>query len=507
MTRRKGHALAHSLVCLLFGAAMLLPAGQVRADAGWFESGDVVLRIDLMLLNDAGVIRLPITEWPLPRAAVRHAIDEAKTFQALNTAVTLALERVRARLDHGGARGAGRLALAGTVGGGSPALLRNFATPVREDGELGVRAAYENARFAVSLNATAVASPEDGQELRADGSHATLQWGNWLFSANTLDRFWGPSHESSLILSNNARPMPTVMVERATARPFESRWLDWLGPWRFSFGISRMEGSREDIDRPLFMAWRVAVMPFKDIELGFSRTAQFCGEQLSCDLDTFGNMLAGNDNVGIDATAENEPGNQMAGFDIRWASPLGSWPYAIYSQMIGEDESSYLPAKYLAQYGLEAWRPSRDGGMLQMFAEYSTTTCSANTDRGPYYNCAYNQGQFNVEGYRYRGRVIGYTADRDSDNYALGATYTMPDGSLWGATARTSRLNRDDSGDVRNTVSSVPASYDALELSWQGRLFGDRVTVNVGVESLEPAGAEREVEPFGLVSWKHEFGP
>ena len=112
-------------------------------------------------------------------------------------------------------------------------------------------------------------------------------------------------------------------------------------------------------------------MPFKDIELGFSRTAQFCGEQLECNLSVFGNMLAGNDNVGIDATAENEPGNQMAGFDMRWNSPIGNWPYAIYSQYIGEDESSYLPAKYLAQFGVEVWKPLADGGLVQGFAEYS----------------------------------------------------------------------------------------------------------------------------------------
>ena len=60
------------------------------------------------------------------------------------------------------------------------------------------------------------------------------------------------------------------------------------------------------------MAWRVVVMPFKEVEIGFSRTAQFCGEQLACDSDVFGNLIVGNDNVGIDATPENEPGNQMA---------------------------------------------------------------------------------------------------------------------------------------------------------------------------------------------------
>ena len=53
---------------------------------------------------------------------------------------------------------------------------------------------------------------------------------------------------------------------------------------------------------------------------------------------------------------------------------------------------------------------------MQAFVEYASTTCSANTGSGPYYNCAYNQGRFNVEGYRYNGRVIGYTSDRDAEN-------------------------------------------------------------------------------------------
>jgi hypothetical protein len=342
--------------------------------------------------------------------------------------------------------------------------------------------------------------------VRLDGSHATMQLGNWLLSANTLERFWGPSHESSLILSNNARPMPTVMVERAEARPFESRWLDWLGPWRFSFGISQMESDREDIDEPLFMAWRVVVMPLRGLELGFSRTAQFCGEQLACTLDTFGNMLAGNDNVGIDSTEETEPGNQMAGFDMRWESPIGSWPYAISAQAIGEDESSYLPAKFLMQYGLDVWKPFGDGSILQGYAEYSTTTCSYTSGSGPYYNCAYLQGRFNVEGYRYRGRVIGHTTDSDAENFALGAMFTTAGGTMWTATARASRLNH-DGFDPRNTVSAGPAEYRALDLGWRREWGRNSITVELGAESVVPVDADADFEPFGFLRWRHDFRP
>jgi hypothetical protein len=491
----------------LFAALLLaLSARPVAADAGWFESGDVVLRNDLLLLNDAGIIRLPVSEWPIPRAAVSYAVAHGKPKYARNAAVALALARVRARLD-AVPSGTRRLSFGASIVAGDPGLLRDFDALGREDAEIGGRVVYSSGeRAEVSLNLAAVANPVDGHELRADGSSATLQLGNWLISAQTLDRWWGPSHESSLILSNNARPMPTLVAERATAQPFESPWLSWLGPWRFSFGISEMENERQDIDSPLFMAWRVVIMPFKDIELGFSRTAQFCGKQLECSLSVFGNLLVGNDNVGIDATAANEPGNQMAGFDIRWNSPIGNWPYAIYSQFIGEDESSYSPAKYLTQYGIEIWKPTARGGLVQGFTEYSSTTCSGNTSRGPYYNCAYTQGRFDVEGYRFRGRVIGHTADADSDVYSFGATYTSEGGGLWSAVARTARLNRGGAApDIRDTVSAVPANYKALEFGWRGRLLGGAVGVDVGAESYRADGARRETGAFGFVGWRREF--
>jgi hypothetical protein len=492
--------LAACAIALLGVFALQTPA---RADAGWFESGDAQLRVDLQLLNDANVIRYPLNQWPIPRAALQYCVANAKEHSATNSAVMAALARLRARVA---AFDSKRSTFSAVARGGAPGLLRDFDSIAREDAELGGGFSYDSSRFSVGLSVIGVSDPDDGQEVRVDGSHATVQLGNWLLSANALDRWWGPGHESSLILSSNARPMPTLMVERAVALPWESKWLSWLGPWRFSFGISQMEDEREDIDKPLFMAWRVVVMPFKDIEFGFSRTAQFCGEGLPCDASSFWDMLIGNDNVGYDATPESEPGNQMAGFDMRWASPIGSGPYAVYAQYIGEDESSYLPAKYLGQVGIETWKPLARGDMLQFFAEYANTTCSGMSSSGPYYNCAYNQGQFDVEGYRYRGRVIGHTTDSDAESVAVGATYSALNGALWSATARAARLNH-DGYDARNTVSAGPADYAALELQWRGKLFDEAVSVELGVEALEPEGGSRDIEPYGFVGWRHEFAP
>ncbi len=90
----------------------LRPAGRVagaplrpaHADAGWFESGDTLLRIDLQLLNDAEVIRLPVNQWPMPRAAVAYALANAKDSLRHQHAVSRGA-RARARARRHGARG------------------------------------------------------------------------------------------------------------------------------------------------------------------------------------------------------------------------------------------------------------------------------------------------------------------------------------------------------------------------------------------------------------------
>jgi hypothetical protein len=494
-----------AIVCVFLCISCSVLQSATAADAGWFASGDSQLRMDLQVLNDAEVIRLPLNQWPLPRAAVEYALANAKEHAATNAAVMATLASVRELM-----KAPRRATYSAALRVGEAGLLRDFDTVGRENAELEFAAKYSADRFSFGLVATGAADPQDGREARLDGSHATVKLGNWLFSANTLERWWGPGHESSLILSNNARPMPTLLVERAEARAPRWGWLQWLGPYRFTFAISRMESERQDIDAPLFMAWRVALMPFKDIELGLSRTAQFCGKQLECNLDVFGNMLAGNDNVGIDASPENEPGNQMAGFDLRWSSPIGNGPYAIYAQYIGEDESSYLPAKYLGQLGFEVWKPLASGGLAQMFAEYSNTTCaglSINSNRGPFYNCSYTQGRFSAEGYRYHGRVIGHTADSDAETYSVGAKYSDPRGRLWTLTGRAARLNHDDGFDPRNTVSAIPADYAAMELGWRGKLLGGRLDLDVGVESIDPSVGEKKIDPFGFIGWRYEFAP
>ena len=188
MVRCRGARFRATRLCV---AACCRRSRPARADAGWFESGDTQLRLDLQLLNDAEVIRYPLNQWPLPRAAVQYALANAKEHVATNSAVDGgARARARARRRRP-AKGAW-LSIRG-IRGGEPGLWRDFDTLAREDGEFGAGLTYSTAGdFPWDSTSRVSRIPLTATRCALDGSHATVQSGNWLISANTLDRWWGP---------------------------------------------------------------------------------------------------------------------------------------------------------------------------------------------------------------------------------------------------------------------------------------------------------------------------
>jgi hypothetical protein len=110
--------------------------------------------------------------------------------------------------------------------------------------------------------------------------------------------------------------------------------------------------------------------PFDGLQLGLSRTLQWGGRERDEDARTLLRGILGRDNPGTKGiTIENQPGNQLAGFD--WRLQLGAdGGGAFYGQAIGEDENGYLPSAYILQAGVEL-RWSVPGALLLGFAEWN----------------------------------------------------------------------------------------------------------------------------------------
>jgi len=436
--------------------------------------GDVRLRHDVQMLADAGIIDAPITGWPVFLADLR--ID-ASLRDGLDPGGVAALQRVfptREVID--------RLRLEASAGGISePERFRSFQDTPREQGELSARVAGTAGRLAFNVTGTWVNDPLDKREWRADGSYAGIAFGNWFGAISATDRWWGPGWDGSLVLSSNARPIPAISLQRRRALRPGAQWLRWIGPWTMQVLVGQLESDR-DVPDARFLGWRFGFKPLPRLEIGLTRTALWCGDGRPCDFETFLDLLSGiRDNPVDSTTRADDPGNQLAGFDMRFTFDGLGRPWGFYSQWIGEDEANGLPSGYLAVLGLETWGPHR-GGSYRVHAEYGETTCSALTDSDPNFDCAYEHTIY-TGGYRYRGRAIGHSMDADGIMFSVGGVWVETTGNTWQFLGRRIEVNR--SNGANNTVSPLKQDVYTLEVS-HTRDFGfAALSVGLGHEDGE----------------------
>ena len=487
---------------LFLGVAALLASQAAFAQSFFLPASDSRLRDDLSLLVDEGVLNLPVNEWPLAREDVAQAVARVHSTDLHDAALRAALSRVVGATTKPADAADWRIREV-SVTAGEPGLLRDDATLGRENFELRSAGGMSNDRYGITLAATGVVDPSDGQHIRFDGSDVTVRWGNWLFSANQMDRWWGPGRDGSLILSTNARPMPAVSLDRYRSLPVDFPVLRWLGPWRFSGFLGLGENERPDVDRPVFMGMRLSFKPAPIFEFGMSRTAQFCGKGRPCGMKTFGRVLIGQDNPGWRGlnNPAAEPGNQMAGFDVRIVSPFKMLPLALYAQEIGEDNSATgIPERYLGLFGAESWFMLDSGSVLRAHIEYANNSCKwYNPSLEP--NCAYRQGIF-FAGYRYRGRNIGHTADGDSETTSISLALTQPQGDKWSVLVRRGRLDAYGAPDPYNPVSQGRSDFDSVQFAWEGQVRGQGLAMQLGYERQKPASAGDAKGIFGFIQWR-----
>lgn len=477
----------------------------------WLPPGDLALRHDIQLLADAGIIRSPIMTWPMSWPDIsRDVVNAAGETQSYTDDVNAALARVRRAANAAAINGLKGLQLR-AVASSDPTYLRTFADTPREQGELSAGASWLTDHFAARVQATVVTSPEDKQTLRLDGSYVGVNVGNFMISAGAMERWWGPGWDGSLILGSNARPIPSLTVERNYTDPFKTRWLSWIGPWRASFSVGQAEGSTTARDGTLpvlpdvkFMSARVDFRPRPWLEIALSRTAQFCGQGRHCSLTTLKDVLIGHDNqvTSSGSIAASQPGNQMAGYDLRLTSPWKKLPIAGYAQFIGEDEANGLPSKFLGLLGGEIWGNSR-WGSYRLRGEFADTSCEF-TRSHPEFNCAYRNGLY-PQGYSYRGRMIGHAMDNDGRMYSAAFMLVRPSGDSYSFLLRKVNLNRGGpTPDAAHALSPVPTRLKNLELQYnRGFSFG-QLRAGLGVDdSTGPARTGTDVR--GFLEWRQGY--
>ncbi|MCZ8132983.1 MAG: hypothetical protein O9284_17060 [Steroidobacteraceae bacterium] len=481
-----GSILPDGVRAALVLVSALVPAAAALAQAlPYLPAGDVRLRHEVQLAVDAG--RMPLgSTWPIP---TRDVPEQER-------------DRLRSQVQPGSAQDAGWFA----NGALEPTMLRGYADTPRENAEVGAHAGWAAGDYAGgALRLSYAADPEDGRAFRYDDSYLAWRFGNWWATVGAQQRWWGPGHEGSLILSSNARPMLQVSLDRAEARAPEWTWLKWVGPYRWTTFMGALESDHSGFPNPLVWGLRLSFRPFDGgLEVGLSRTAQWCRPGV-CDLNAFGNVLLANDNRGESVADEEEPGNQLAGADIRYRLPI-EFPLAAYWQFNGEsiDNGNYRPRQLTQLIGFETWsRSTETGGSWRAFVEYAGTACGDIGFSGDEttFGCAYENGVF-TDGYRYRGRVIGHSAERDARLYALGGLYADSHGRTWEIRLRGGELNRGATAALSpsNTIAPLATDLWSAEARLTGALAGLRYRFGIGIDRMGAVGSYTDVSARAFVS-------
>jgi hypothetical protein len=323
-----------------------------------------------------------------------------------------------------------------------------------------------------------------------------------MVTAGWQQRWWGPGNDASSILSSNARPRPGLALQRNLSTPFETKWLSWLGPWNLTTFMEYLDDERQTED-PLLWGFRFGFRPLKGLEINVTRTAMWCGEGRPCDFETFLKVMTGRDNRGNNVAPEDEPGNQLAGYDIRWSLPKGI-PFALYMQWTAEDgRGQGVPiGSFLRMVGAEFW--GEIGGLAhRTYFEVADTTAREGgfgfSDKKP--NTAYNHLLYPT-GYRYNKRVLGHSIDGDGRSYSVGSTLVQSAGHTWNVSLRYMQINQEGSPDPAHSLSSTPQDRADVQLSHERLTRFGRFNIGIGYIYLDDEASGTDSSDLtGFIRW------
>jgi hypothetical protein len=428
------------ILFLVVGTSLSLRAEPfITTDKLW-------LRADIETLANLGVIKTPITTWPLTWGPILKDLSNAKLTEVPEEYHGAYFRVLRTgRKETGKDNSLTELRLSFNQ---ETQLLRRFGDKFREKREFSTRVSGMSSHFAWNIEVTALPEvPKGNRRDRYDGSYLAGIAGNWIVYLGEVEKWWGPGFENSLILSNNAKPIPAINLKRNYAEPFEHPLFNWLGPWTLSAFAGQLDDPRT-VDQAKLLGMSVAFNPIDTLEIGLRRTAQWGGEGRPETLGSLADMFLGLDNCDEGGLScddpSTEPGNQLAAIDISWRNNF-LIPTKFYLQMVGEDEAGYFPSKKSFLFGVTS-NLSLFGESVLINLETLETTVDGdgNVPGVPFdgYNTLYEHSIY-TSGYRYYGRSLGATIDNDSKITAVSAVYQTLDYGNFSLAFRSVELNFD----------------------------------------------------------------
>ncbi|WP_441002057.1 capsule assembly Wzi family protein [Pseudocolwellia agarivorans] len=437
----------------------------------WVDTSNIFLRAQIQYLSDVGIIKTPTTTYPLMWGDIAKDLNNV-AYRSLNESSENAYHYVMNQLRLA-KRNQKTIELNASL---EDKRFTSFGDDFRDKNNISIHTTWMTDSFAVKLSTSYNPSPIDGDKVRYDGSYLAGYIGNWVVSVGMQDRWWGPGWDSSLALSNNARPIPALALSRKSAEPFVIPFTDYGIPWTVTSFMGVMDDERV-IEDTLLWGFRLNFKPFENLEIGISRLAQWGGEGRPQGSSTFWNVLLGKDNCGAGGldcgeNRELEPGNQQAGYDLRYSFNLFDTPLSLYGQYYAEDGDNNSSFGFLTEpvtlVGIDSHiRPFNTP--TTVYFEFTDTfaDCSDGDlfDNG---NC-FNEHHIYQTGMRYNLRAIGNIYDNDAKALVLGSMSELGKDTHLELKLRKLQLNYDNSDKAPNNPiignPLTPIAEDMVMLS------------------------------------------
>jgi len=288
------------------------------------------------------------------------------------------------------------------------------------NGRAGVTTRVEDVhRFSFFLNPEFRTAQSDGSELIIKKGYVVFDFG-WDLIAGKGSHWWGPGHHGAILLSNNAAP--PAMLEVTNPTPSVLPWLfEYLGPYRFTFFVARLDKDRADAPRPYFWGMRLNFKPHPDLELGLARTALLGGRGRPTTATTWLNSITGrNEHCTSPDGCPNE-GDQRAGYDLKLTMPFELQPVQVYMEAQGEDSDEFLPRYWAYLYGLYLPRVLSVERLDLRFELAQSFDNNSDRPTAWYLHHVYTSG------YTYKGLIIGHPMGTDSRDTFMELTWRVPE--------------------------------------------------------------------------------
>ncbi|MCG8612227.1 MAG: capsule assembly Wzi family protein [Pseudomonadales bacterium] len=367
----------------------------------WLDHQDARLRHSLDVGLEYGVSQSPVSTWPMlwgnyagradfSYSQLRHTDHPDSPNIQQETLSHLQFTDRQARDD------GIQIEKKSTIASGYD-LNPGFSTPWHEKKTLALSINYNNNFSASQLSVETADDPFDNKKFRFDNSYVSLALSNWVLGVGTQTQWWGPGWDNSLLLSNNARPTPSLFLQRNYSKPDRDPANHWMGNWQLRTFISTLEQSRED-DKDFFSGARLNSRFGQSLELGLSYLMEWGDKQKS----------------EIDQNSRTSNSVSRFGFDVSYSMSVLDHPVQIYGQFVQENDRAQNSHNNYELVGISS-HFSYGKNQYRLFLEANDTRKNL-----------LQQNQ--IPNYTYRGRSIGATFE-GARQTSLGLFRFHPDGS------------------------------------------------------------------------------